>query len=208
MDDDKIISLFGEDRDVKMDANARKRILNLAAVEYSLLKPKRRPTEFSTHHAVVHRGNPLRAAFLTALVICLFLGVAWQRGHLHFGQAHREQREKVLLAEFNQLFEGRLQAVISTGGQTQIVLAPAGAAAPRGQPVMIRFTDQGKDVEVMSFSGQTVQVQLDGRDLVFDTLVNGEGRVILAGEKVFWDGSKGAVTDAPAVKIKTEVLEM
>ena len=208
MDDDKIISLFGEDREVKMDATARKRILDLAAVEYSVVKPGRRPAEYSPHHAIVHRASPVRAVFLTVLVICLFLGVAWQRGSIQFGQVPREQREKLLLAEFNELFNGRLQAVISAGGQTQIVLAEAGASAPRGQPVLIRFTDKGKDVQVMSFSGQTVQMQLDGRDLVFDTLVNGEGRVILAGEKVFWDGSKGAVTDAPAVKIKTEVLEM
>jgi hypothetical protein len=208
MDDDKIISLFGEDSNAKMDAASRKRVLSLAAVEYTASKPHRRPAEYSPHHAVVHRASPVRAVFLTALVIFLFLGVAWQRGSIHFGEAPREQREKLLLAEFNQLFEGRLQAVISTGGQTQIVLAAAGAAAPRGQPVLIRFTDKGKDVEVVSFSGQTVQVQLGGRELVFDTLVNGEGRVILAGEKVFWDGSKGTVTDAPAVKIKTEVLEM
>lgn len=208
MDDDKIISLFGEDREVKMDAAARKRVLQKASAEYNASKPHRRPAEYSPHHAVVHRGSPLRAAFLTALVICLFIGVAWQRGSIHFGEAPRAQREKVLLAEFNALFEGRLQAVISTGGKTQIVLAEEGAAVPRGQPVVIRFTDKGKDVEVMSFSGQTVQVNIDGRDLVFDTLVNGEGRVLLAGEKVFWDGSKGAVADAPAVKIRAEVLEM
>lgn len=208
MDDDKIISLFGEDREVKMEAASRKRVLERAAAEYAAAKPHRRPVEYSPHHAVVHRGSPLRAAFLTALVICLFLGVAWQRGSIQFGEAPREQREKALLAEFNELFGGRLQAVISSGGQAQIVLAPAGAAAPRGQPVLIRFTGKGKDIEVMSFSGQTVQVQLDGRELVFDTLVNGEGRVLLAGEKVFWDGSKGEVIDAPAVKIRTTILEM
>jgi uncharacterized glyoxalase superfamily protein PhnB len=208
MDDDKIISLFGEDREVKMDATSRKRILDLAAVEYSVIKTRRRPAEYSPHHAIVHRPSPLRAVFLTALVFCLFLGVAWQRGSIQFGPAPQVQREKLLLAEFNELFGGRVQAVISAGGKTQIVLSEAGAPAPRGQPVVIRFNDKGRDVEVMSFSGQTVQVNLDGRDVVFDTLVSGEGRVILAGEKVFWDGSKGEVTDAPAVKIRTEVLEM
>jgi uncharacterized glyoxalase superfamily protein PhnB len=205
MDDDKIISLFGEDQGVKMDAAARRRILSHVSGEYDAAKPHRMPGADASYMPPRPAGA-LRTVFMTVIACMAVLAIGWQQGHVRFGQDDAA-REKVILAEFNELFGGRVQAVINAGGQTQIVLAEQGTVL-QGQPVVIRFTDKGRDVEVMSYSGQTVQVSLGGRDVVFETLVSGDGRVILAGEKVFWDGSRGEIADAPGVKIKTGLLEM
>jgi hypothetical protein len=91
-----------------------------------------------------------------------------------------------LLAEVQQLFPHRLNAVIDRDGALQLDLAPADAALAADQPLLVEFTHAGHSVRVLGFSGRAVEVLLDGHPVRLTPLLTGRGSVLLAGDDFAW----------------------
>ena len=92
-----------------------------------------------------------------------------------------------LLAQIQQLFPDRLNAVIDRDGALQLDLAPSAAALVGDQPILVEFTHAGHSVRILGFSGRSVEVELDGRLVRFAPLLTGGGSVLLAGENFAWN---------------------
>lgn len=208
-DEEKIISLLRDEAAPPLGDAAAKRIAANAAAEFIRTKPGRA----SLFGALRIRANgmrriPLMAGSFAAAALAAFAFV-WQFAHQPSGVMLPKdaiERQRVLLAQFNELFGGKLQAVVTVNGQTQIILGETGTA--RGAPVVIRLNAEGQKIDILSFSGETVKVSVGGREVSFDALEDGRGGVILAGEKLLWTSRKGAAQHAPGMKIKAQLLEM
>jgi hypothetical protein len=219
MDNERIVNLFRDPGGPGLSEDAKTRIAARALEQYERARPSKPPgflERLAGSFADLSRGYKL--AGLAAGVAALFLlGVFTGRGLPHEGEKNAPQevavaaaagpeREKLLLAQFDQVFGDRLQAVITRGGKMQIVLSETGGQ--RGQPVLIHLKADDGDVDIMSFSGSKVSLAVDGKQVSFDTLVDGKGDVILAGDNVFWQAGKGQVEGAPEVRIGAKPLEM
>jgi hypothetical protein len=189
MSNDNIIRIFKSDEGPGLSPEAKQRIIRAASAEYARAQTAPRRMWFPALSAVA------AAAAIVILAMNLF----------HAAPLTEAEREKKVLAEFNQVFAGRLQAVITTGGKTEIVLSENDA--PHGQPVMLRLNAEGQDIDVMSFSGQNVNLSVGGRQVSFDTLIDGKGGVILVGKDILWQDGKAVGTPSLNVK-KAEALEM
>lgn len=190
-DDDNIIRLLQADGAPALGGEATQRIAARAAMEFRNAQSARQK-KFSFR-------KPLFAGFAIAAMAVLCV-LAWQPD----AQTSRASRERVLLAEFNEMFGGRLQAVVTANGRTRLVLGDADAV--RGQPVVIRLSEKGQQVDIVSFSGENLEVSIGGRTLSFDALVDSGGRVILAGEDFLWRDGKGA--GEAGLEIQAKELEM
>ncbi|MEZ0225452.1 MAG: hypothetical protein ACAH83_12925 [Alphaproteobacteria bacterium] len=192
MDNENIVKLFRDDDGPGLSPAAKRRIVTLATQEFERARPPQR--------GLMGRFAPMLAAAACAAIVFGF----WAA----FRQAPMTdaERQKTVLAEFNTVFGTQLQAVITDDGKTQILLADKGAQ--RGQPVIIHLSGQGHNIDIMSFSGENVSLNVGGQQVSFDALVDGKGGVILAGEKLFWNGGTGKLEGAPDIQIKAQALEM
>ena len=195
MDNDKIVKLFREDDEPALSAAAKVRIVNAAVAEFERSRPE------AMRFGII-RSRPamaLLAAAFAALLVVVF--------RPHPVEPTIADRQRAVLAEFNEVFGARLQAIINTDGKTQVVLAE-GDQPHQGQPLHIHLSGPGHDVDIVSFSGENVSLSLGGKQVSFDALVDGKGGVILAGDRVFWHDGKGDVADSPGLKIDAHALEM
>ncbi len=190
MDNDKIVKLFRDEAEPGLSDMAKQRIIGAAVTEFERSRPAR-----------VSFMRPLAGLAIAAAVTCLLAVAIWPTAPAPMSDA---ERQKAVLAEFNQVFGQRLQAVVNEDGKTEIILADKDQ--PRGQPLHIHLSGEGHSVDVTSFSGQNLTLTINGRQINFDALVDAKGGIILSGEKLFWHGG-----DAPAVdglKVKAQPLEM
>lgn len=205
-DEEKIISLLQDGKAPELGEAAARRIAANATTEFIRTKPARGGAfaGFAAKLAGLMRGPALAGGFALAVACAV---IVWQgkSGDVVLPK-DKIARQKVLLAEFNEMFNGKLQAVISMNGETKIVLGET--SAEKGTPVAISLVADGKKVDIVSFSGQNVKLSLGGREVSFDTLDDGKGGVILAGDKIFWTSHKGEARQAPGLKIKAQLLEM
>jgi hypothetical protein len=195
MDNEKIVKLFREDDGPGLSPAAKRRIVSMATREFERTQRQRRG--FMGRFSATY----MLAAVAACAAIVFGLWTALQRAPMT-----DIDRQKRVLAEFNAVFGTQLQAVIKDDGKTQIFLADKGSA--RGQPVIIHLSGQGHDIDIMSFSGENVSLNIGGRPVSFDALVDGKGGVILAGERIFWHGGAGKLEGAPGIQIKAQALEM
>lgn len=205
MDNEKIVKLFQNDDQPGLSAAAKRRIVNMATAEFERARPQTRGFAAAFRNKMSQfRAIPGFTLSTSAACIAILFGL-WTVFHQHPVMSDAD-RQKAVLAEFNKVFGTQLQAVITDDGKTQILLADKGAQ--RGQPVVIHLSGQGQNIDIMSFSGENVSLNVGGQQVSFDALVDGKGGVILAGEKLFWHGGVGKLEGAPNLKIKAQALEM
>lgn len=111
-----------------------------------------------------------------------------------------------LLAEVQQLFPHRLNAVIDRDGALQLDLAPADAALAADQPLLVEFTHAGHSVRLLGFSGRSAEVLLDGRPVRLTPLLTGRGSVLLTGDDFAW--SPGLPSPAALAGWQIEALPL
>lgn len=204
-DEEKIISLLRDEEAPALGEVAAKRVAANATTEFIRTQPARGGFLAGLRARLVAsgRGRALAGGFALAMALAV---IVWQGSGDVVQPKDKLERQKVLLAEFNEMFNGKLQAVISVNGETKIVLGET--SAERGTPVAISLVVDGKKVEIVSFSGQNVKLSLGGREVSFDALDDGRGGVILAGDRIFWTSHKGEARQAPGLKINAQLLEM
>jgi hypothetical protein len=204
MDNEKIIRLFRDGDGPGLGDAAKRRIVNAATFEFSRTRPRHRGFGAALRNKLAEfAAIPMLTATTCATVAALLFGI-WTV--FHQVTMTDLERQKRVLAEFNEVFGAKLQAVISTDGKTRIVLSESDG--PQGQPIAIHLSSQGHNIDIVSFSGENVTFSVAGKQVNIDALVDGKGGVILAGEKLFWHAGRGEMQDVPDLKITAQALEM
>lgn len=122
------------------------------------------------------------ALAVLVLLACLPPFLLREREDFSAGEARQ------LLVQMNALFPGGVNAVISRNEQVDVELE----SGPSEQPVAIQFRRGRETTQVLSYSGRTVCVKLDGQEKFFEVLVDGDNRIIISGEDFLWDGRTSA----------------
>lgn len=131
----------------------------------------------------------LAAAVLIGVLI-LGPGADDQGGAMAAGEAatpldqNAFNRERDLLQGMEGLFEGRLQFIVIKNGEIHIEVA----ADPvfRDQAVIVELRRGSDSWRIISYSGNTVRLEVEGELLEFDVLVGGDGEVIMTGRDFVW----------------------
>jgi hypothetical protein len=115
--------------------------------------------------------------------------------------ASTDRADAKLLAEMEALFPGQLDAVIASGGEISIKLAPE-RGATNSQRLAITLRRGASIVRVLGYSGRRVCLDLDGKRECFEPLLNAAGQVILAGENFVWSPERPSALDGYRVTAK------
>lgn len=158
----------------------------------------------------IEYSKPL-TMFATSVAACVFIFVflSYQiqlNQHTERFFTNDLQREKIVLAQFNEIFGQRLKAIISVNDKTEIILG--NESIPHGQPLVIRMQDGAKSIKIVSFSGQNLQVNIGGKLINFDALLNSNGQVLLVGDNLFWDSGNTLLSHTRTQRISAESLEL
>jgi hypothetical protein len=116
----------------------------------------------------------------TACIIAGFLIGFW-RGR----EAGLDMRELALAKKYYQeveaLFPNQVQAIVFEQGGPRLILADK-ANVPRSTPFYLKICGPGGCHEVVTFSGQ--QIQVNGEKC--DVLADGQGRILVVGKSRVW----------------------
>jgi hypothetical protein len=113
--------------------------------------------------------------------------------------------DRALLAQTGQLFPGRLNAIIIGADTTELNLSDmASPPPPDDQAVLIELTRHGHTFRILSYSGRSVRVELDGIDLNFVPLLTATGDILLSGDNFIW--SKDSPSQVAGWNVTTQTL--
>ncbi len=148
---------------------------NFPARVLARLQTAERPPETS-------RGLPFSWG-LGFAAACLILGFAL--GHWHgmpksVTESPLAQNRK-LFKEVASLFPNQVRAIISDEHGVRLVLADK-QEAPSSAPLLLKICDGKNCHDVITFSGQ--QVQLDGK--TYEVLLDAQGNVMVVGKSLYW----------------------
>lgn len=109
-----------------------------------------------------------------------------------------------LFREIERLFPGRLAGIVMENGTNQLQLEDLERPG-RGEPVMVHLASTQKELRWISFSGQTLEIEISDRRLTFEVLLNGQDEVILVSDEFIWTPDKpfpidGVAANATALK--------
>lgn len=196
MEDQRLRKLLGEMRAPAVRIEAQEKAVNEArcAWEEERRTANRTADIPSTRSwfPLVAAGTAAGLAAISLLALHLFRGQPASPGEFARSDSsdavlemeHDYNREKSLLHELEQLFEGRLQFIVLNNGESRIEVSeyPVFGA----QPVVVELR-QGDDVlRVLSYSGNVIELEIGGKPLVFEVLVDGDGDVLMAGRDFIW----------------------
>ncbi len=107
-------------------------------------------------------------------------------------QADPYASERRVFGELDELFAGALAAIVLENGESRIMINddPSQYKTGRGEPVVMRFSSGEKAIRYIGFSGQEVDVELDGRRYIFELLLSGQDEIILVAEDFIWTPSQ------------------
>jgi hypothetical protein len=94
------------------------------------------------------------------------------------------------LAQVEALFPGQLNAVIERDGEVRLDLAGQASAVASEQPVLVQFERGGKRLRVLSYSGRSITLELQGERVTFEALVTSAGDVVLSGANFVWSSAQ------------------
>lgn len=146
--------------------------------------------------------RPVLASLAGVAVFCLVASIAlWKRADVPAVVETAEpesqteptnfEREKRVLREVEELFEGRVQFIVIKNGDATIEVAPDAVFGQ--QAVLMELRRGGESWRIISFSGNTVELEIDGEVVEFEVLVAGDGEVIMAGRDFIWSSGSGSV---------------
>ncbi len=112
----------------------------------------------------------------------------------HTRHADVAQADAKLLKEMEALFPGQIDSVVTRGGQVDLNLAQA-PDENSSQPLAVVLRRDSQTIRVLTFSGRKVCLDLGGHKECFETLVTGEGQVILTGDHFLWSAENPKAVD-------------
>lgn len=96
--------------------------------------------------------------------------------------------DRDLLVQTGQLFPGQLNAIVIHNGTPQLDLSADATTqpAPADQAVLVELTRDHHTLRILSYSGRTIRVQLNGADLHLVPLLTAAGDILLSGDDFIW----------------------
>ena len=135
---------------------------------------------------------------------CVLIGLALGSWRWHPTPAHEPSLAEVrkYFHELEALFPNQLQAIVFDQQGPHLVLAKE-PNLPASPPVYLKICGpSGGCQRVLTFSGQQIRVNGD----ICDVLADGQGRVLLVGQKLVWSSNQGSAGSGP-YRIEAKTLE-
>jgi len=104
---------------------------------------------------------------------------------------HWEDRGKILLAQGEEMFSGSFMGVVLEYDEVKFLIAED-RQITKSQPIMIRLKDGENTRYVISYSGQSVPIKIDGKIVQLDILLTGKDTVIVGSDKFIWTEEQGS----------------
>jgi hypothetical protein len=108
-----------------------------------------------------------------------------------------------VFSEVESMFPGRLLAVIKDGDQLDIKLSDSIETLPNDQRILITFRKNTRLIQILTYSGQPVNVKLDGRTAALTPLLSNDGSVMIVTDSRLLHGSKNSGFDGFSVSAKS-----
>jgi len=115
----------------------------------------------------------MRAVF-SSIVIATLISVSFMLGRFYESE---DFNANAVLSEFKAVYGQQLQAVVYKDGTYSPLLSKM--VTWNEQPVLLHISGHGKDISVISFSGQKITIPVNGRSLTIETVVTSKDKVIL-----------------------------
>jgi hypothetical protein len=128
------------------------------------------------------------ALFVAALVMFPKSGAG--TGNLH------------VFAEVESMFSGRLLAVIKDGERLDLKMSDSVTALPNDQRILITLRKNTRLIQVLTYSGQPVNLQLSGHTSALTPLLISDGSVIIVTDHLLLDGTKNPGFEGFSVNAK------
>lgn len=102
--------------------------------------------------------------------------------------AQSSTADRDLLTQTGQLFPGQLNAIVINNGTPQLDLYADATTqpAPADQAILVELTRDHHTLRILSYSGRTIRVQLNGADLHLVPLLTAAGDILLSGDDFVW----------------------
>ncbi len=112
-------------------------------------------------------------------------GLATSRRHLS------PAAELHTLAEMQAIFPDQFNALIDDNGTVQLDLTtPSLAGEGTHQPLQVVLEADHHRVSILSYSGRSITLKLQGASVTFEALVTAEGGVVLQGNQFAWSSAQ------------------
>ena len=164
----------------RIDPSVQGRALHRAQVAFAQPREPESPRLsrlFDRWRVAIGAGAALAALVVTGIVI-----------------SHRPPStaaELHTLAEMQKVFPDQFNALIDDNGTVQLDLArPSVAGEGTHQPLQVVLEAPHHRVRVLSYSGRSITLKLQGASVTFEALVTAEGGVVLQGNQFAWSSAQ------------------
>jgi hypothetical protein len=151
--------------------------------------------------SIFGQWRPFAAGALAVLAVVAIVNL---RGPAPGTAAMTNGDRIAMLNEMRQVFGNRLEGVVQYKGNIQPVVNSTGGAYTNAQPVVITLRQGGREISIVSFSGNTVTVDLDHGKMTLSPVVTGDGHVIVEGKDFIW--SRDRMIGKPDFSIDAKTL--
>lgn len=102
--------------------------------------------------------------------------------------AQSSATDRDLLTQTGRLFPGQLNAIVINNGTPQLDLSADATTlpAPDDQAILVEFTRDHHTLRILSYSGRSIVVQLNGTELQLVPLLTATGDILLSGDNFVW----------------------
>lgn len=188
------------DKTSKLSDEVKFSIVSRAVREFERSKPQK--SNFFRKLFASFNWQPGYTAALCVILVFIFLPYNLKNGIINKAEI---QDQKIILSEFQKLFGDNLESVITNNGITKVLLSDG--ANKKSLPLFINLSVNGKNVEILSFSGENISLNIGDKTINFYALVNGNGKVLLVGDELYWS-EENSSGNSSGLKIKARTLEM
>lgn len=149
------------------------------------------------------RGLSGWLALAAACLVVVLGGVVWKGLPISSASASDKEiaHSEKLYREIAAVFPGRLRAVVQEGTDVKLLLSEQ-SDVPQSTPLFLKICAGASCRNVVTFSGQ--QIQVSGEPM--DVLADAQGNVIVAGRRFVWSSVTPGGTAGP-YRIQARMLE-
>jgi hypothetical protein len=162
------------------------------ALHRSLIALAQPPEAEEADAARASSGHSSWRVALGALVVVFVAGLlVFRTGH--FGATTNETNAHAdlqTLAQVQELFPDRLNAVIERDGALELDLSTRPQFGATEQPLIVQLERGDQRLRVLSYSGRSITLELKGVKLTFDALVTSDGGIVLSGRDFVWNSKQ------------------
>jgi len=119
-----------------------------------------------------------------------------------FPKSGAGNRNLHVFAEVESMFSGRLLAAIKDGERLDLKLSDSVAALPDDQRILITLRKNTRLIQVLTYSGQPVNLQIAGHTSAITPLLSSDGSVMIVTDHLLLNGTKNPGFEGFSVSAK------